>query len=112
MRDYNDRTIRAAMWRRFDGDEWVAFDALPEPIRRRIQQHSYDPWAVNALMLWRMFRRKHASSSRAVVTLRRYLDECERLERDAFATAHRRRYGSALPHVAAGVSVLRYGAGG
>lgn len=105
----NDVDARSGMWRRFGGDDWAAFDALPEPVRRRMHQHSYDPWAVNTLMLWRRFRRKHASSGRAVVTLHRYLDECERLERDAFATAHRRRYGTALPHVAAGASVLRYG---
>lgn len=106
----NDIDARITMWRRFDGDDWDAYDTLPEPIRRRMQQHSYDPWAVNALMLWRSFRRKHASSSRAIVTLGRYLDKCERLEREAFAAAHRRRYGTTLPHVAAGASVLRYDA--
>jgi hypothetical protein len=105
----NDLTARDGMWRRFWGDDWAAFDALPAPVRLRLQEHAYDGWAVNALMLWRAFRRKHACSKRASNTLLRYLDECEALERAAFAAAHLRAYGSALPHVAAGASVLRYG---
>ena len=103
----NDITARETLWRRHPGDDWAAFDALPPAIRRRLQSHAYDAWAVNALMLWRAFRRKAASSVRAERRLLRYLDECEALERDAFAAAHRQRCGLALAHVAAGASVLR-----
>ncbi|GGC67147.1 hypothetical protein GCM10011504_51450 [Siccirubricoccus deserti] len=38
----NDRTVREAIWWRFGGDEWAAFDALPPAIRQRIQCHAYD----------------------------------------------------------------------
>jgi hypothetical protein len=103
----NDITLRPHLWRRHDGDDWAAFDALPPAIRNRLHRHAYDAWAVNALMLWRSFRRKYASSARAERRLLRYLDECEALEREAFAEAHRRHHGVALPHVAAGASVLR-----
>jgi hypothetical protein len=103
----NDNTIREQIWRRHPGDDWAAFDALPPAIRRRLQAHAYDAWAVNALMLWRAFRRKYASSARAERRLLRYLDECEALERQAFAEAHRAGHGLPLPHVAAGASVLR-----
>lgn len=41
---------------------------------------------------------------RAVI---RYLDYCERLEREAFASRYSEAYGMTLPHDAAGVTVLR-----
>jgi len=96
------------MWRRFDGDEWAAFDALPEPIRQRLAEHAYDAWSVNALILWRHYRRLHPTVERAIRGLLRYMDHCERLEQHAFAADHVRQYGSALPHHAAGIAVLRY----
>ena len=104
----NDLTARDGMWHRFAGDDWAAFDALPLPVRRRLHEHAYDGWAVNALMLWRTLRRRHASTVRALNTLLRYLGECENLERAAFAASHMRSFGSALPHVAARASVLRF----
>ena len=108
MRGCNDVTAREAIWRRYPGDEWAAFDALPPVIRRRLHEHAYDAWAVNALMLWRSFRRQLASSVRAERRLLNYLDSCEALERDAFADRYWRRHGVALPHIAAGASVTRY----
>ena len=107
----NDNTARDAIWRRFSGDDWAAFDALPPAIRRRLHEHAYDAWAVNALILWRSFRRKLACSARAERRLLRYLDTCEALERAAFADNHRAAYGCGLPHLAAGASVLRYAGG-
>jgi hypothetical protein len=105
----NDVTERERMWRRYNGDDWAAYEALPPAVRRRIQEHAYDAWAVNAAMLWRSFRRQTASSVRAERRLLRYLDECEALERVAFADAFARAYGASLPHQAADVAVLRYG---
>lgn len=105
----NDVSPRQAMWRRLHGDDWAALEALPQAVRRRLHEHAYDPWTVNALALWRRFRRKHASSERAERSLLRYLDDCEALERGAFADAYRRTHGAALPHVAAGATVQRYG---
>ncbi|UZO90845.1 Hypothetical protein RMP42_04743 [Roseomonas mucosa] len=107
----NDNTVREAVWRRWEGDEWACFDALPPAVRRRMQDHAYDAWAVNAHLLWRLWRRRHASSERAERLLLRHLDRCEALERAAFDAAHRQRHGMALPHVLAGVPVLRGGAG-
>lgn len=103
----NDRTIREAIWRRFPGDEWAAFDQLPAPIRHRLAQHAYDAWSVNALILWRHYRRIHPTAERAVRALLRYLDHCERLERRAFAATYTHRHGTALPHEAANIPVLR-----
>ncbi len=103
----NDINGRDALWRRYDGDDWAAYDALPAPVRRRLQLHCYDAWPVNALMLWRSFRRKRGSSARALRALLHYLDRCEALELDAFAEAHRAAHGLELPHVAARVSPLR-----
>ncbi|WP_052402591.1 DUF6525 family protein [Muricoccus aerilatus] len=103
----NDVSPREEMWRRWHGDEWSALEALPGAVRRRIQEHAYDAWSVNVLMLWRMFRRRTASSARAERRLLRYLDECEAMEQAAADAAHRRIYGVPLPHVAAGASVLR-----
>jgi len=103
----NDGTVREAIWRRFDGDIWAAYDALPPSVRGRIQCHAYDAWSVNALILWRRFRRQTASSQRAERRLLRHLDECEALEREAFAETYARRHGTPLPHLAAGASVLR-----
>ncbi|NKC31557.1 DUF6525 family protein [Falsiroseomonas selenitidurans] len=104
----NDRTARDGLWRRFAGDNWAAFDALPAAARRRLQEHAYDPWSVNAARLWRLFLRRTASSDRALRRLLRHIDACEALEREAFAVAHRQRHAAALPHVAAGASVPRY----
>lgn len=104
----NDRTVREDIWRRFDGDAWAAFDELPRAIRQRLADHAYDAWSVNALILWRHYRRLHPTAERAVRGLLRYLDFCERLERQAFAAEYARRQGYALPHEAAGIPVLRY----
>ena len=104
----NDVTIRPTLWRRFAGDDWAAFDALPPRVRQRLREHAYDGWSVNALMLWKAFRRQQASSVRAERRLLRYLDECEALERDGYDAQHRLCYGMPLPHVAAGATVLRY----
>lgn len=104
----NDGTVRDAIWRRFAGDDWAAFDQLPPAVRRRLHEHAYDAWSVNALMLWRRYRRLHSTPERAQRALLRYLDHCERLERRAFAAAYARRHRLALPHDAAGVDVLRY----
>ncbi len=104
----NDGTIRAEIWRRYEGDEWAAFDQLPVAIRRRLNEHAYEPWSVNSLMLWRHYRRLHAMPDRAERALLRYLDYCERLERRAFAEDYAQRHGAALAHEAAGASVLRY----
>lgn len=38
----NDVTERPHIWRRFDGDDWAAFDSLPPVIRRRLHEHAYD----------------------------------------------------------------------
>ncbi len=106
--NHNDVTERAALWRRLAGDDWAAFDALPPAIRRRIGEHAYDPWAVNALALWRTFLRQTGSRARAERRLLRHIEACEALERADFDAAHRRRHGTPLPHEAARASVLRY----
>lgn len=103
----NDGTIRARIWRRHPGDDWAAFDALPASVRARMRGNAYDPWSVNALVLWRAFRRATGSSQRAERRLLRYLDACEALEREAFDREHRARHGTPLPHVAAGASIAR-----
>ena len=108
----NDVTERPQIWRRFDGDDWAAFDSLPPAIRRRLHEHAYDAWAVNALILWKIFRRQTASSARGVKRLLNHLRTCERLELEAFADAYSRRWGATLPHVAAQASTLRYRAHG
>ena len=104
----NDVTVRPVIWWRYAGDDWAAYDQLPPAIRRRLTEHAYDAWSVNALILWRRYRRLHPTEQRAERALLRYLDHCERLERRAFATDHLRRHGDLLPHDAARVTVLRY----
>lgn len=104
----NDGTIREEIWRRYPGDDWAAFDELPAAIRRRLAEHAYDAWSVNTLILWRRYRRLHGSVEKAQRALLRYLDFCERLERQAFADAYAKEHGAMLPHVAANVPVLRY----
>ncbi|MCQ4158708.1 DUF6525 family protein [Roseomonas sp. GC11] len=106
----NDITLRDQLWRRLQGDEWESFDALPAPVRKRLQEHAYDAWAVNALALWRHFRRQLASTERATRRLLRYLDECEARERADFDAAYRARHGRPLPHVAAAATTLRVAA--
>lgn len=104
----NDGTIRDEIWHRYVGDDWAAFDQLPLAIRRCLAEHACDAWSVNALMLWRHYRRLHGSAERAQRALLRYLDFCERLERRAFADAYLREHGATLPHIAADVPVPRY----
>ncbi len=103
----NDGTVRHRVWRRFAGDDWAAFDALPPPIRVRLSEHAYEPWTVNAAKLWRHFRHLHRKPAHAERAMLRYLDHCERLERQMFAAAYRARHGLPLPHEAAGATVLR-----
>jgi len=104
----NDTTERPHLWRRYPGDDWAAFDALPPAIRRRIAEQAYDVWSVNALKLWRRLRQR-SGSARAERSMLRHIDLWERLEADDFAAAHQARWGASLPHAAAAVSVLRYG---
>ncbi len=104
----NDVTARETMWRRYGGDDWAAFDALPPGVRRRMHEHAYDAWAVNALMLWKSFRRKRACSIRGERALLNYLDRYEAMELAGYDAVHFKTYGSHLPHVAAGATVLRY----
>ena len=106
----NDGTIRDRIWRRYAGDDWAAFDELPPAIRQRLAEHAYDAWPVNALMLWRHYRRLHGSAERGQRALLRYLDYCERLELRAFADAYALKTGTTLPHIAADVPGLRYNA--
>jgi hypothetical protein len=103
----NDVTLREGHWQRWPGDEWACFDALPPGVRHRLQQHAYDPWAVNALKLWQLFRRQTGSSQRAERRMLRYLDACEAQERSLFAEAYTDRHNHPLPHVAAAATVLR-----
>ena len=106
----NDVTERARLWRRLAGDDWAAFDALPPAVRQRLREHAYDPWAVNALALWRLFRRRTGDSARAERRLLNHIAACERQEARDFAAAHAARFGTPPPHQAAGASVLRYDA--
>jgi len=103
----NDITARDGAWFRYEGDDWQCYDALPPAIRRRMQEHAYDAWAVNAHILWRLFRRRHACSARAERALLNHFDRCEREERLAFDATHRAAHGAPLPHNAAGATVMR-----
>ncbi|MCE0745287.1 DUF6525 family protein [Acetobacter sicerae] len=103
----NERTFRHEMWRRYDGDDWAAFDALPASIRKRVTEHAYDAWSVNVMILWRHYKGIYGRTARAERALLRYLDYCERLEREAFAARYGETYGMTLPHDAADVTVLR-----
>ncbi|MBO1325251.1 hypothetical protein K2X14_08010 [Acetobacter sp. TBRC 12305] len=103
----NERTLRNEMWRRYAGDDWAAFDTLPGTIRKRVAVHAYDAWSVNVMMLWQHYKRLYGRTARAERALIRYLDYCERLEREAFASRYSEVYGIALPHDAARVTVLR-----
>ncbi|WP_050801447.1 DUF6525 family protein [Gluconobacter morbifer] len=103
----NDQTIRHEIWRRFSGDEWEAFDQLPLSVRQRLNEHVYNAWSVNVLMLWKHYKRVHGRSPRAERALIRYLDYCERLERRAFAERYMEQYGTLYPHDAARATILR-----
>ncbi|MFT9295917.1 MAG: DUF6525 family protein [Acetobacter orientalis] len=103
----NERTPRHEIWHRYEGNEWAAFDQLPPSIRQRLHEHSYDAWSVNALKLWHHYKRIYGATQRAERALIRYLDYCERLEREAFAARYTALYGATLPHDAAMGTVLR-----
>ncbi len=105
----NERTLRREMWRRYAGDDWAAFDALPVAVRKRVAEHAYDAWSVNVMLLWRHYKRVYGRTVRAERALIRYLDYCERLERAAFASRYAEAYGAVLPHEAAEATVLRVG---
>lgn len=99
----NDGTCRITSWKRYEGDPWAAFDALPFAIRHRLAEHVYDAWSVNALILWRHYKRIHGATRRAEQAMIRYLDYCERLEQEVFT-----RKNGPLPHVDARATPLRY----
>lgn len=103
----NDRTHRTEIWHRFDGDDWDAFDQLPTDIRQRLNNHVYDAWSVNALMLWKHYKRIYGRTPRAERALIKYLDYCERLEREDFADRYKAEYGAIYPHDAAQATILR-----
>ncbi|MCQ8241123.1 DUF6525 family protein [Rhizosaccharibacter radicis] len=107
----NDRGERARHWRRFAGDDWNSFDSLPPVIRRRLCDHAYDAWSVNALMVWQRYRRHLGDEGRAERAMLRYLDHLERQERRLFAASQNMPGGAVLPHDRAAASVLRATAG-
>ncbi|MBE7211017.1 MAG: hypothetical protein INR65_08355 [Gluconacetobacter diazotrophicus] len=80
---------------------------MPPAIRARLATHAYDPWTVNACLLWHRLRRLHGSPVRAERAMLRALDHHERLERALFAAEYRARHGAAFPHDAAAATVLR-----
>ena len=103
----NERTSRHEIWQRFSGDDWAAFDALPATVRQRVADHAYDAWSVNVMILWQRYKRLYGRTPRAERALIRYLDYCERLEREAFAQRYAQTHGGVLPHDAAAGTVLR-----
>mgnify|MGYP003366249185 CR=1 FL=1 len=103
----NDRTFRHEIWQRFNGNEWEAFDQLPELIRKRLNEHVYDAWSVNALILWKHYKRIYGRTPRAERALIKYLDYCERLERQDFSERYTAQCGTPYPHDAAQATVLR-----
>ncbi|QDH16987.1 DUF6525 family protein [Swingsia samuiensis] len=105
--EHNDQTLRHEIWRRYTGNEWDAFDALPASIKQRVNDHAYNAWSVNVLMLWKHYKRIYGRTVRAEKALIRYLDYCERLERKAFAEHYYQACGDAYPHDAAQATVLR-----
>ncbi|GBR23236.1 DUF6525 family protein [Gluconobacter japonicus] len=109
---FNDRTVRHEIWQRFEGNDWEAFDQLPPSIRKRLNEHVYDAWSVNALMLWKHYKRIYGRTARAERALIKYLDYCERLERKAFSERYTAQCGTLYPHDAAGATVLRTSKGG
>ncbi|MGC5748520.1 hypothetical protein J4P41_07755 [Gluconobacter sp. NFX36] len=104
---FNDRTLRHEIWQRFDGNDWEAFDQLPSSIRKRLNEHVYDAWSVNALMLWKHYKRIYGRTPRAERALIKYLDYCERLERQAFSERYAAQCGTPYPHDAAKATILR-----
>ncbi|MFT9448880.1 DUF6525 family protein [Gluconobacter japonicus] len=109
---FNDRTVRHEIWQRFEGNDWEAFDQLPPSIRKRLNEHVYDAWSVNALMLWKHYKRIYGRTARAERALIKYLDYCERLERKAFSERYTAQCGTLYPHDAARATVLRTSKGG
>lgn len=105
-RGTNDVTGRRARWHRRPGDDWACYDALPPAIRTRLRAHAYDPWTVNALLLWRSLRRERGAA-RAERALLRHFDRCEADEQTLFAATYRAATGAPLPHEAAAATILR-----
>ncbi|GAN52851.1 DUF6525 family protein [Tanticharoenia sakaeratensis] len=103
----NERTLRHQVWRHYEGNAWDAFDQLPPRVRKRVTEHAYDAWSVNVLILWQHYKRVHGPTPRAEGALIRYLDYCERLERQVFAEHYAAEHGAPLPHDNARVEVLR-----
>jgi len=107
LQPFNDRTVRHEIWQRFEGNDWEAFDQLPSSIRKRLNEHVYDAWSVNTLMLWKHYKRIYGRTTRAEHALIKYLDYCERLERKAFSERYTAQCGTLYPHDAAKATVLR-----
>ncbi len=81
-------------------DDMAAYDALPEPVRRAMREANITVACADLLTL----HRDYGFSAHDMVSLigREELDELVE-----FNAAHRRRHGYPLPHVAAGITILR-----
>lgn len=102
----NERTLRHEIWRRYKGMTGRRLTSSPL-VRQRVTTHAYDAWSVNVLILWKHYKRTYGNTLRGQRALIRYLDYCERLEREAFAEHYKSHYGTLLPHDAACASILR-----
>lgn len=93
--------------------DMAALEALPPAIRRYLNEHVIELGSWSVLQFYRSIARQAAelggSAYDAEVHTLRKLAAIEAGDLDAFAEQYRARYGLALPHAAAGVSVLRYG---
>ena len=103
--DSNVRTVRPAS--PYNAEHWEAYEDLPAPIRSALAESTLD-WGAVEILGWYCEVGSYEGASRAEASILRMLCRNEETEIAEFARLHLHAHGYALPHHAAGASILRY----
>ena len=98
----------ARTWREARRIDLVAFDSLPGPIRRQLDENNLKLSSATVLAYFQSIERQVGSLRALDVTLRK-MRELEANEILVFSGEHKASFGYPLPHVAAQATILRYG---
>jgi hypothetical protein len=90
-------------------DEMAAYDSLPRALQHKLDENATNLSAVRVVnhAMWGV--RQGYGVKGAIQATSQAVDKIEANELLVWAGEYRSRYGQTLPHIAAGVSIQRYG---
>lgn len=103
----NPNKVSASPRSRFRGDQWAAFDRLPEQIRWALCDANVDWSACDEAANLRKLRKAGVEKATAIDWVVSRFPASEAKELDLFKPRWPSRFGP-YPHIAAGATIMRY----